>query len=253
MLTRRGFLISFSFAAAAGPQLLFAQQRRSVSARIGLLEPASAAGFERWRQALVSGLKELGWSEGRNIAIEPRWAEGKYDRLPTLAAELVQTKVDVIVAASGPGIRAAQQATATIPIVMVRTADPVSAGFVASLARPGRNITGLSNVHVDASSKYVELLRTVMPKLSRVGVLTNPTHPNHLAFLKAVEAAAKANGLTIAAAQVSRDSDFASIFAAVVQDRAQALITLPASRAAHQVRAGRQSQDRQNAWPARAG
>jgi putative ABC transport system substrate-binding protein len=227
MLSRRRFLVWFSFAAAGRTQLVFAQQARREVARIGLLEPASAATFGHWRQALVSGLRELGWSEGRNFTIEARWAEGKYQRLPQLAGELVQAKVDVIVAASGPGIRAAQKATAAIPVVMVRTADPVSAGFVASLARPGRNITGLSNVHVDASSKYVELLRTVLPKLSRVGVLTNPGHPNHPAFLRAAEAAAKAHGITVAPAQADTAGAFEAAFAAMVKDGAQALITLP--------------------------
>lgn len=227
MLTRRRFLISLPFTAAAGTQLVFAQQARREVARIGLLEPASAASFGRWRHALLSGLKEQGWSEGRNFTIESRWAEGKYERLPQLAAELVQAKVDVIVAASGPGIRAAQKATGTIPIVMVRTADPVSAGFVASLARPGRNITGLSNVHVDASSKYVELLRTVVPKLNRVAVLMNPAHPNHPAFLRAVEGAAKAGGVTVTPAPATTVAAFEAAFAAMVDGRAQALITLP--------------------------
>ena len=123
--------------------------------------------------------------EGKNIVIEYRWAEGKYDRLPALVAELIQMKVDVIVAESFPCIQAAQKATRTVAIVMVRTGEPVGAGFVASLARPGGNITGLSHMNVEVSSKYLELLHLAVPKLSRVTVLTIGRPPTSTRFSRA--------------------------------------------------------------------
>ena len=165
--------------------------------------------------------------EGKNIIIEHRWAEGKYERLPGLAAEMVQMKVDVIVAASPPAVQAAQQATTTIPIVMVTTADPVGSGFVASLSRPGRNITGLSNINVDVSSKYLELLRVAVPKLSRVTVLVNPSHPNHPDFLKRIQATEKTNSVKISPAQASTASQIEAAFGSMKQERAGALIVLP--------------------------
>ena len=210
----------------AAPLACFAQQQRSKVARIGLLEPASISA--NWREALIAGLRELGYVEGKNILIESRWAEGKYERLPGLAAELVQMKVDVIVAAA-VAIQAAQQATTTIPIVMVRIADPVGYGLVASLARPGRNITGLSNVATDLSTKYLELLRAAVPKLSRVTVLVNPAHPNHPNYLKRIQAAGKTNGVTISPAQASTASQIEAAFGAMKRERAGALIVLPDS------------------------
>src|SRR5205823_5703774 len=163
---RRKLLVALSAGALAAPLACFAQQQRSKVARIGLLEASSASSSATLREALIRGLRELGYMEGKSMIIEERWAEGNYERLPGLAAELVQMKVDVIVAGSTPTVQAAQQTTTTIPIVMVATADPVGSGFVASLARPGRNITGLSNINVDLSSKRLELLRDAVPKLS---------------------------------------------------------------------------------------
>src|SRR5256885_7329919 len=142
MTTRRELLIAFGRVALAAPLACFAQQQRSKVARIGLLDPTStsASTYAIRLEALIAGLRELGYVEGKNIIIEYRGAEGKYERLPGLAAELVQMKVDVIVAV-GPAVQAARQATTTLPIVMVRTPDPVGSGLVASLARPGGNIT----------------------------------------------------------------------------------------------------------------
>jgi putative ABC transport system substrate-binding protein len=144
-----------------------------------------------------------------------------------LAAELVQMKVDVIVAGGYQAISAAQQATTTIPIVMVRTGDPVGLGFVASLARPGRNITGLSSINVDLSSKYLELLRDAVPKLSRVTVLVNPGHPNHPDFLKRIQAAEKTNSVRISPTQAGTERQIETAFGAMKQERAGALIVLP--------------------------
>ena len=227
MTTRRKLLLALATGALAAPLASFAQQQRSKVARIGLLEPASISANRR--EALIAGLRELGYVEGENIIIEYRRAEGKYERLAGLAAELVQMKVDVIVAASPPAVRAAQQATATIPIVMVRTADPVGNGLVASLARPGRNVTGLSNINVDLSSKYLELLRLAVPKLSRISVLVNPTHPNHPNYLKRIQATDKTNILGISPVQAATESQIETAFAAMKQERAEALIVLPDS------------------------
>src|SRR5438270_2333206 len=160
------------------------------------------------------------------MIIEDRWAEGKYERLPGLAAELVQMKVDVIVAGATPAIQAAQRATTTIPIVMVRTADPVGSGFVASLSHPGGNITGVSNVAIDLSSKYLELLRAAVPKLSRVTVLVNPANPIHSDFLKRVQATEKTNSVTISPVEASTASQIEAAFGAMTRERAGALIVL---------------------------
>ena len=227
MTTRRGFLVSGSagLCALVVPFECFAQQQRPKVTRIGLLESASS--YTIGREALIAGLRELGYVEGKNFLIESRWAESKYERLPGLAAELVQMKVDVIVAATPPAIQAAQRATTTIPIVMVRTADPVGQRFVASLARPGRNITGLSNINVDVSSKYLELLRAAVPKLSRVTVLMNPGNPGHPDYLKRIQATEKANGVKTSPAQASTASQIEAAFGTMTRERAGALIVLP--------------------------
>ena len=234
MSNRRKLVIALGAGALAAPLACFAQQQRPKVARIGLLD--SASGRAKGREALIAGLRELGLVEGKNILIESRWAEGKYERLPGLAAELVQMKVDVIVASTTPAVQAAQQATTTIPIVMVRTADPVGSGFVASLARPGRNITGLSSIATDLSSKYLELLRVAVPKLSRVTVLVNPASPTHPDFLKRIQAAAKTNSVTISPVEASTASQIEAAFGAMTRERAGALIVLPDSFFSSQAR-----------------
>ena len=236
MNRRRKLIIAFGANALAAPFASFAQQQRPKVARIGLLEATSASTDAKWREALIAGLSELAYVEGKNIIIEYRWAKGNYERLPGLATELVQMKVDVIVAATAVAIRAAQQATTTIPIVMVNIGDPVRSGFVASLSRPGRNITGLSNINVDISSKYVELLRAAVPKLSRVTVLVNPTNPIHPDFLKRIQAAEKTNTLKISPAQASTASQIEAASGAMKQERAGALIVLPDSLFQEQAR-----------------
>ena len=141
----------------------------------------------RPREAFRQGLRELGYVEGKNIVIEYRYAEGKFDRLPALAAELVRLKVDVIVTGGPPSARAAKEATSTIPIVMMQVGDPVGSGFVASLARPGGNITGLSALAPELSGKRLELLKEIVPKLSRVAVFGTSTSPDNAQSLKEVE------------------------------------------------------------------
>jgi len=227
MTMRRTLLFAFGATVIPAPLFCFAQQQRPKVARIGLLEPGSISLTSTNREALTAGLRELAYVEGKNIILEYRWAEGRYERLPGLAAELVQMKADVIVAATAAAIQAAQQATTTIPIVMVLTADPVGSGFVASLARPGRNITGLSNISADVSGKYLELLRDAVPKLSRVAVLVNPGSLGHPAHLKRILAQGKTNSVTISLAQAGTASQIEAAFGSIKQERAEALIVLP--------------------------
>jgi len=227
MNSRRKLLVALSAGALAAPFACFAQQQRPKVARIGLLEASSASSSAKLREALIRGLRELGYMEGKNIIIEERWAEGNYERLPGLAAELVQMKMDVIVAGSTPAIQAAQRATTTIPIVMVRVGDPVGSGLVASLSRPGRNVTGLSNMSAEVASKYLELLRAAVPKLSRVTVLVNPANPLHSDLLKRVQATEKTNSVTISPVEASTASQIEAAFAAMTRERAGAVIVLP--------------------------
>jgi len=229
LITRRRLIVALGAGALAAPLNCFAQQQRSNVARIGLLEAGSASSGAKWREALTAGLRELGYVEGKNIIIEDRWADGKFERLPGLAAEIVQMKVNVIVAAGAPAIQAAHQATTTIPIVMVRIGDPVALGYVASLSRPGRNMTGLSNMNPEVVSKYLELLRAAVSKLSRVTVLANPGNPTHPDFLNRIQAIGKVNGVTISPAQASAGREIEPAFGAMKQDRAGALIVLPDS------------------------
>jgi putative ABC transport system substrate-binding protein len=227
--TRRELLLALGAGALTTPLLCFAQPERPKLARIGVLEATSASGYAISREALIVGLRELGLVEGRNIIVEYRWADGHYERLPLLAAELVQMKVDVIVTGGYQAISAVQRATTTIPVVMVRTSDPVGHKFVASLSRPGRNITGLSNINVEVMGKYLELLRAAVPRLSRVTVLVNPDHPGHPDFLKRIEAAAKPIGVRISPVRVGAASQIVPAFDAMARERPGALIVLPDS------------------------
>ena len=152
--------------------------------RIGYLAAASPSAVSARIEAFRQGLRELGYVEGKNIVIEWRSAEGKLDRLPALAAELVRLKVDIIVTAGPPATRAAKEATSTIPIVMTQDSDPVGSGFVASLARPGGNITGLSTLAPELSGKRLELLKEIVPKLSRVAVFGTSTQPGNAQIVK---------------------------------------------------------------------
>lgn len=189
-------------------------------ARIGVLSAGSPPVplFESFRQ----GLRELGYVEGRNISIEYRWAEGRDERLPGLAADLVRLKVDVIVASSHAAV-AAKQATTAIPIVMPIITDPVGLGLAASLARPGGNATGFATQNDELPGKWMELVKETLPKVSRVAVLFHPTYDGG-AQLKASEAAARSLGVRLQALKVERPDDFATAFAEVQKNRAQALI-----------------------------
>src|SRR5262249_32960046 len=152
---------------------------------------------QRFLGSFRQGLQDLGLVEGRNIVLEYRWAEGKYERLPGLAAELVRLKVDIIFAATFPVVQAAQHATGTIPIVMPNVEEPVESGLVASIARPGSNITGLSIIASELVGKQLELLRECVPKVSQVAVLWNSTNPGNGPQLRAAESAAHALGMRV--------------------------------------------------------
>jgi len=167
-------------------------------ARVGVLTPTFGGGYEPFHQ----GLRELGYVEGKNLAIDYQVAEGKLDRLPTLAAELVRLKVDIIVAVGGPSVQAAKQATVTIPIVMTNAGDPVDQGFVASLARPGGNITGLSSLTTDLAGKRLELLKEIIPKLARLAVLWHPDAIGSTLSWKQSQLAAREQGLQLQSLEV---------------------------------------------------
>ncbi len=202
-----------------------AQQPKEVP-RIGYLggvsPSANAARIEAFRQ----GLRELGYVEGKNIVIEWRHAEGKADRLPVLAAELVRLKVDVIVTGGAPGTRSAKEATVTIPIVMTQDTDPVGNGFVASLARPGGNITGLATLAPEISGKRLELLKESVPKLSRVAVFGTSTTPGNAQSLREVELAAGAFGVKLQYLDVLEPKDIETVFRAASKGRADAVLML---------------------------
>jgi len=180
----------------------------------------------RLGDGFLQGLRELGYVEGQNIVIERRYSEGRYERLPGLAAELVRLKVDVIVAVGGPPPHAAKDATSTIPIVMTNHGDPVGTGLVASLARPGGNVTGLSTVNPDLVGKQLQLLKEAVPRLSRVAVLSNPTHPLHRLPLREVEVAARSLKVGLQVLEARAPSEFASAFSAATKESAGALIVL---------------------------
>ncbi len=164
--------------------------------------------------------------EGQNIAIESRWAEGKYERLPGLAAEPVRLRVDVIVTAAVPAIRAAKEATRTIPVVMAAVVDPVATGLVASLARPGGNITGLSVMSPELVGKQLEMLRELAPKVSRVAVLWDPANPGNPPQLRAAELAARGLGMRLQLLEARSPREIDEAFAAMTRERAGALVVL---------------------------
>ncbi len=183
---------------------------------------ANAGRLEAFRQ----GLRDIGYVEGENIVIETRYADGKFDRLPALAAELVRLKVDVIITAGPPVTRAVKEATATIPVVMAQDGDPVGNGFVASLARPGGNITGMSQLAAEISGKQLELLKETVPKLSRVAVLGTSTRPGNAQALKETELAAETFGVRLQYLDVRGPKDIETAFREARQGRAGAVLVL---------------------------
>ena len=227
MMRSFGFsLLTAVFLTAALPSL--AQQAGKIP-RIGYLTGATPDGQAARIEAFRQGLRELGYVEGKNIVIEYRYAEGKLDRLPALAAELVRLKVDVIVTGGGVITRATKEATVTIPIVMTNDSDPVADGFVASLARPGGNITGLSTLAPELGGKRLELLKESVPKISRVVVLGASTEPSNAQSLEVMEFAAGALKVKLQYLDVLSPKDIETVFRAASKGRADAALVQPSS------------------------
>ena len=203
-----------------------AQQPKKVP-RIGYLTAASASAMVPRANAFRQGLRELGYVEGKNIVIEYQYADGKLDRLPALAAELVRLNVDIIVSGGPAATRPAREATSTIPIIMAQDGDPVGNGFVASLAQPGGNITGLSTVAPEMSGKRLELLKEIIPKLLRVAVFGNSSDPGNARVLKETELAAAAFGLKVQYLEVVSLADIETAFRLASKGRADAVLLLP--------------------------
>ncbi len=195
--------------------------------RIGLLSPFSPSDTALWHQAFRQGLRDRGWVEGKNVSIEYRYAEGRHDRIPDLTAELVRLKVDIIVATIGTDALAAQKATRTIPIVMAASGDPVASGLVESLARPGGNITGLSQMAPELAGKRLELLKEIVPKLSRVAVLWNPQGSTSRLSWKEIQLPARELRVQLHSLEVRSSNDLDKAFKDATRARAGALAITP--------------------------
>src|SRR5215469_14367061 len=212
-MRRRDFIKLIAGSAASWPLTAGAQQAGKLPT-IGFLGAAKRSAYSQWDAAFVQRLRELGWIEGRTVTIEYRWSEGRSERYPEIAAEFVRLKVDVIVATGG-GVPAAKQATSAIPIVFPVAGDPVGGGFVATLARPGGNITGLSLQQTDVASKRVELLRDAVPGLRRMAILVNAGNVNAVLELGEVQAAGRTLGLAATTSEIRRAEDIVSAFEAL--------------------------------------
>jgi putative tryptophan/tyrosine transport system substrate-binding protein len=225
-MQRRDFIKVIAGSAVAWP--LAARAQQLAMPVIGFLSNASPDLYAIRLRAFRQGLKEAGYVEGQNVAIEYRWAEGQNDRLPVLATELVHLQVNVIAAAGGtPSALAAQAATTAIPIVFAVAVDPVKIGLVASLNRPGGNLTGITNLNVDVGPKRLELLRELIPTATIIAVLVNPTSPIAEPFSRAMQAAAGTLGLQVHVLQASNELDFERMFADLVRLQAGALVISP--------------------------
>ena len=211
-MKRREF-ITLLGGAAAWPVMAWAQQAKLPT--IGFLGSGTAAAQSQWTGAFVQRLRELGWSEGRDVAIEYRWAEGRNERAAKIAAEFVRLKVDVIVTYGTQSILAAKQATTIIPIVFALPGDPVATGLVASLARPGGNLTGLSSQASDLGAKRVEILREAVPGLRRLAIMGNAGNPANVLDMARVHEAARILGLDAAIFEIRRTEDIAPVFDAI--------------------------------------
>ena len=222
---RREFITLVGGAAAGWPLAVVAQQAGKLPT-IGFMGAASPSIESQRVAAFVQRLRELAWIDGRNLAIEYRWAEGRDERYAEIAAEFVRLKVDVIVTVATPATLAAKQATAVIPIVFVTASDPVGTGLVASLARPGGNVTGLANQISDAGGKKLEVLREVVPGLRRLAIMANVGNPASALDMGEARATARTLGLEVITSEIRRAEDIAPAFEAL-KDRADALYLSP--------------------------
>jgi ABC-type uncharacterized transport system substrate-binding protein len=221
-MRRRHFVSLLGGAAASWPLAARAQPSGKIY-RIGFLGVTSRAEYSDRVEAVRTGLRQLGYEESKNLIIHYRWAEGRYDRLPELAAELVQLNVDVIVTHSTPGSRAARQATSTIPIV-ANSGDPVEAGLVGSLARPGGNLTGTTFFFAEICAKRVELIKEAIPTLTRLAVLVNPANSSNRIALSAMKRTAGSMGVELVPVEVKARDDIAAAPAMVTARQASALV-----------------------------
>jgi ABC-type uncharacterized transport system substrate-binding protein len=225
-MRRRDFIKVVTGSAITWP--LTARAQQPAVPVIGFLTSASSKGSESLVAALRQGLSESGYVEGQNLAIEYRWADGDYEKLPRLAADLVGRRVSVIVANGPPAVMAVKSATATIPIVFETAGDPVQLGLVTSLARPGGNLTGVTSLHADVGAKLLDLLHELVPRATIVGLLVNRNNPNVAdPTTKSLQRAAPAFGLEMHVLHASADHDFDTVFATLVQLRAGALVIGP--------------------------
>jgi putative ABC transport system substrate-binding protein len=203
-----------------------AQEKKRIP-HIGLVDSGSPAITGHRAESFVSGLRELDYVDGRNILIEYRWADGKLERFPLFIKELVQAKVEVIVSSATPAIRLAQEQTSTIPIVMAGVTDPVGNRFVESLAKPGRNITGLTHVASDHTGKRLELIKEVIPGLQRLGVLWNPNQPGQSTAFNDMQSAARAWKVNVISLEARNRDEIAKVLSGSAKDQPQALLELP--------------------------
>jgi len=222
---RRTLISGIALGLLGSPITLRAQPAGKVS-RVGFLGNSTAALEANLVGPFREGLRDLGYVEGRNILIEYRWAEGKYERFPALVTELAALKVDVIVTAGTPAALAAKKTAPSIPLVMVAVGDPVGVGLVADLGRPGGNATGLSSIAPELEGKRLELLREVVPKVSHIAVLWNPDNPFHAGSLKETRAAAQVLGIKLQFLGVRVSEDLPAAFASIVKERPGALLVL---------------------------
>jgi putative tryptophan/tyrosine transport system substrate-binding protein len=240
-MTRRtiGFFVTLAFTLLVAPLAADAPQATTVH-RVGRLLAAGspAAGPDPSFEAFRQGLRALGYVEGQNVVIEDRYAEGSPERLRDLAAELVRLKVDVIVAEGAAAIRAAQHATRTIPIVMAATADPVGQGFVASLAHPGENITGLSFLSAELPGKRLELLKETVPQSTRIAVLISAAHPYYESTMRNLTGAAQVLGLHLYAVEVRSMDELDTAFAAMIRAGVDAVIVIEEALLLNSLRGG---------------
>ena len=225
-MKRREFITLLGGAAAAWPLAARAQQPAAKVPRIGFLGNSTADLEANLVGPFRDGLRALGYEEGRNIVIEYRWAEGEYERFPALIAELVASNVDVIVTAGTPASLAVKKATTTIPLVMVAVGDPVATGLVASLARPGGNITGLTSISSEMEGKRLELLREVVPKVSHIAVLWNAASPIQVIEEGEVRAAARVLEIKMLSLGVRTREEIDDALATIIRERPDALLVL---------------------------